>query len=119
VTVDLVAALDPDVQDHRLKAAFRHLHRRTADTANDVMVVFLRSARDIGVFSGGQVQALEGALFSQQVERSKDGRSANLDAALLRVLEQIGRCEVALPRSDQGGDGPARPCLAHIDTRSH
>ena len=67
--VDLIAAAPGELADHGLKAAVLYLSGPTAASADDVVVVLLRLARDVGVPA------------RRQIERSSAPSSANRSSA--------------------------------------
>jgi len=117
--VDLVAALDTDIQNDGLQPALRDLYRRTAHPAHDVVVVFLRSAGDVCVFAGGQVKTLEGALLGEQVKGSKHRRPADFEAAPFGIGQEVCGGEMTVSFCYQRANGAARRRFTHVDTRSH
>jgi hypothetical protein len=107
--IDLVSGPAADFADDRLKAGVLHLDRPTAGTADDVVVVLLRLARDIGMLAGWQVESFQSAEFREEFERPEDRRPSDLHTSFGGLIEQLGRREVSGPAVDELGHSAARP----------
>ena len=55
-----------------------------------------------------QVNALNESLLGEQVEEAEDGGAANAKAALTRVGDEVGRCEVTVALGNEGRNLTAR-----------
>jgi hypothetical protein len=68
-----------------------------------------RLAGNIGVSAIGQVYTLNKVLVGEEFKETEDSSSANTEAALLGIGEEIGGGEVSLAPCDQGGEFTPRP----------
>lgn len=120
--VDPIAAAIADLGHDGLQPAVVDLDRPSAFAAHDVVMVFPWRARDVGVLTARQVDALERAALGEEVERSEHRCSSDGDAAPASVSEQVGRSEVPVSVDDQLLDSPARAGVLDnlvVETRSH
>ena len=89
-----------DLADHRAQAGILDLRRAAAARAHDVVVVG-RGAAHVGVLAARQVDPLDGAELGQDVERPEDRRAADPEVPDPRLVDEVGRREVARLGADQ------------------
>lgn len=65
-------------------------------------------ARNVGVLTGGQIEALEDIEPGEQVERAEDRGAAESQPPNPRIADQVSCREMALARADELNDGAAR-----------
>ena len=107
--VDCVAAPACDFGHDRLKAAVLHLYRLAAAPAYDVVVMLLLGlAGNIRVLPARKIKAFERAEFGEEIKVPEERGAAQAEVLSAGVAKEIGRGEVAAPRSDEVGHGTAR-----------
>ncbi len=84
------------------------------------MVVMGRLAGNVGVLTGGQIKAFQDVQVGEQVECPKYRRSTDAQAAIARLIDEVGRREVALALLDQLRDSATwlrEPVSGEIECR--
>ena len=106
VGLDLPAGAPLDVLQG--KTDLLDLGDAAAARADDVMVVAGRLTGHVGVLAGGQVEALQHAQLSEEVQRAEDRGPADAQPARPRVADEVRGGEVAFACHDELRDSAAR-----------
>ena len=103
MTADLPAGALLDLLDGAAEAQVLDLGHPPTGVTDDVVMVMLRQAGDVGVIAGRQVDPLEDLELGEELERTEDGRPADTQIPGSGILDEVTGREVACARCDQLG----------------
>jgi len=104
----LPAGASLNLFDGSAKAQVLDLGDLAADLADDVVMVDLWLAGDVGVVTVGQVDALKDSELGEEVKGTEDGGTTDAQVASTGVLDEVVGREMPLTCGDEVGHRTAR-----------
>ena len=110
--LDLIAVAPPDLVDQPGQFAVGDVLAVPATRADQVVVVFVRIAHDIGVRAAREIQSLHDAQVGQQIQGAEHRRPADVHPLEAAAFKQVGGGEMASGgRNELGYQAPVWRCL--------